>query len=259
MVFIIVFLITLFFFSGFATSEQTLSDEAKKTGQAILSDFKDYYSLKNFGKVGIGLGVSGMIANTSADQNIRDWFQDSVRDEDTDHFSGAVKNLGSWRRVTPLYAMLAASGYLFDNVSVMRETGTFGARTLRAFLVGMPSVLFWQFSLGAARPSDEKDSKWHPGEDNNSASGHTFTGAAPFLTAAKMTENVYLKSFLYLGSTATGFSRINDDQHYFSQTVLGWWLAFLAVESVDKVNKSRVIVTPLPVHDGLGIMATWNF
>ena len=233
--------------------------ESKRISHLIVSDFKDYYSLSNFGKVGIGLCFAGIIANTDADENIQDWVQDSVVDDDTDDFSKAVKNIGSWKRVTPVYLGFAASGYLFKNEGFMKGTGTWGGKTFRALLVGMPSILFWQFALGAGRPSDGGDSKWHPGEDNNSASGHTFTGAVPFITAAKMTDNLYLKSLCYVGSTFTGFSRINDNQHYVSQTVLGWWLGYLAVESIDKTDKSNFQIAPLPVRDGFGITAMYRF
>jgi hypothetical protein len=256
----IVWLATLLFFPQVAhTSQLTLCNEAKKAGLAILSDFKEYYSLTTLCKTTIGMGVSGIIANTEADEDIQEWVQDDVRSEETDHFSKTVKELGNWQRVAPLYLALAASGTLFNGNGFMRETGGFGEKSFRALLVGMPAVLFWQFSLGASRPSDQKESRWHPGEDNNSVSGHAFTGAVPFLTAARMSGDPYLKSFLYLGSTATAFSRINDDQHYFSQAILGWWFAFLAVESVDRMNKNQITFSPMVIDDGFGIVGTFIF
>jgi hypothetical protein len=69
------------------------------------------------------------------------------------------------------------------------------------------------------------------------------------LTAAKMTDNPFLKYPLYVGSTLTGLSRINDNKHYFSQAVLGWWIAFLAVNSV--AGKKVVFA---PSTDGIGIL-----
>lgn len=233
--------------------------ESKRVSRMIGSDFKDYYSLDNLGKVGMGLLFSGSIANTRADENFQDWVQDSVVSDDTNDFSKAVKDLGSWKQVTPIYLGIAASGYVFKHYGFMEVPGTWAGKTFRALFVGMPSILFWQFALGAGRPSDGEGSEWHPGEDNNSASGHTFTGAVPFLTAGKMADNVCLKSLFYIGSTFTGFSRINDNQHYVSQTLLGWWLAFLAVESVDKTDKQNIQVMPVPVQDGFGITVTYHF
>jgi len=255
-----IFIVYIIFFvvcNAWAESEKpSYSNQVKEN---IFSDFKHFYSLKNQAFIGIGIAGAGIIANTSADENVQDWVQDSVVSEDTDDFSKVVKELGSWKKMTPVYLGLYGLGKIFEDTKIGKNTGSWSSETFRGLLVGMPSVLLWQITLGAARPSDEEDSKWHPFEDNNSASGHTFTGAVPFLTAAKNTDNIYIRSLLYLGSTFTGFSRINDHQHYLSQTILGWWLAYSAVESIYKTEKKRFTVMPIPVKEGFGAMVTFRF
>ena len=69
-----------------------------------------------------------------------------------------------------------------------------------------------------------------------------------------MTENSYLKYFFYLGSMLTGWSRINDNSHYFSQTALGWWRTYLSGTSIGEgeTEKKKVVVAPAPVADGVG-------
>jgi hypothetical protein len=75
------------------------------------------------------------------------------------------------------------------------------------------------------------------------------------LSAALMTENVYLKTFLYPGSTFCGISHINDDKHYFSQVALGWWLAYLSAKSIQKsdIQEKKIHVVPTVLNDGIGI------
>lgn len=245
--------------NGWAESEDSNPSGCMYLKNTLFSDFKNFYSLKNQANVGIGIALSGILANTSSDENFQDWVQDSVVNEDTNNFSDAVKEMGSWTKVAPVYLGLWGVGSLLKNTRIGNETRSFSSETARGLFVGMPSVLLWQFVLGASRPSDEGDSKWHPFEDNNSASGHTFTGAVPFLTAARRTDNIYLKSLFYLGSTFTGYSRINDHQHYLSQTILGWWLAYSAVESIHKTENSKVAITPFPMDDGLGFYFTFRF
>ena len=86
-------------------------------------------------------------------------------------------------------------------------------------------------------------------------SGHAFMGAIPFLSAAKMTEDPYLKATFYVASTLPGLSRITDDDHYPSQVLLGWWIAYLAASAVDEVNISRshVSIFPMMIPDGAGV------
>jgi hypothetical protein len=108
--------------------------------------------------------------------------------------------------------------------------------------------------LGSGRP-DRHDSHWHPFRDVHGISGHTFTGAIPFLTAAAMTDNPWLRGALFLGSFATGWSRIHDDRHYLSQAALGWWVAYLAVRSVDQTQDEQrsLLVAPTVFPDGAGV------
>ncbi len=56
----------------------------------------------------------------------------------------------------------------------------------------------------------------------------------PFLSAAKMTDNIWLKGGLYVASNFPALSRVNDDAHYFSQAFRGWWLAYVAESAVDR-------------------------
>ena len=242
-----------------AQAEWRIVEGTRKVKDAVVSDFKAYYSLDVQVKAAIGMAVSGIIANTEVDENIQEWYQEDLRDEETDDVSKAVKELGDWQKATPLYLALAVSGALCNENRFMGGVGLFGERSFRALLAGMPSVLFWQLSLGAARPSDQEGSRWRPGEDNNSVSGHAFTGAVPFLTAASMTDNLCLKAIFFLGSSATAFSRINDDQHYLSQAILGWWFAFLAVGSVDRVASGPLTLSPMVSDDGGGVVATLLF
>ncbi len=142
--------------------------------------------------------------------------------------------------------------------------GEWGQRCLRATLVGVPPLLILQRGLGASRP-DENDSHWRPFNDSNGVSGHNFMGAVPFIVAAKMTDKPYLKYPLYMASTLCGLSRINDDKHYFSQIVLGWWLAYLAADSVFKTEKEKeqkLTIAPMFLPGkggGGGIIVTYRF
>jgi hypothetical protein len=105
--------------------------------------------------------------------------------------------------------------------------------------------------LGASRPAG--DSRWHPFRDVHGVSGHTFVGAVPFLTAAAMVDEPLYKVPLVLGSFLTGWARIHNDNHYFSQAALGWWIAYLSVRSVNQTQRERAVSFSPFTPDGPGV------
>jgi membrane-associated phospholipid phosphatase len=120
--------------------------------------------------------------------------------------------------------------------------GEYACRTTRGYLVGTPSLLVFQSLLGSDRPSsgNARGSYWHPFYEDHAVSGHSFIGAIPFITAAQMVEKPWQKGVFYACSMLTAWSRVNDNQHYLSQAVLGWYLAYLSVRSVSQTEGTRL-------------------
>lgn len=231
---------------GLALGDSLIKDLAN-----IKNDFKNFYlSGDNFLRLGIGIGCAGLFANTSMDGDIQEFYQDNIRSDVTDDLSKILKIPGNIFITPPV---LLGTYLLFKDSS----TGEWAQKSLRAMAVGAPAGLLLQRVTGASRPS-EGDSKWRPFNDANGLSGHAFIGAIPFITAAKMNENPYMKGLLYGLSVLPGLSRINDNEHYFSQTALGWYLALLscnAVEKTDMKKDTRFAIVPLSDR---GVMITIN-
>jgi hypothetical protein len=224
----------------------------------VSEDYINFYSVESLGKLAIGTGVAGVLANTSADEEIQDWYQESLRSNNTDSFSKVVKQFGDGSITVPLYIGVALLGELTRDTNFGSTTGRWGRKSLRVLWVGVPPMLLLQRVLGASRP-DEGDSHWQSFNDDNGVSGHSFMGAVPFLTAAEMTDNSYMKYTLYLASTLAGWSRINDNDHYLSQAALGWWMAYLSVKSTDRTDRRKVIISPAIMHNGATISITFLF
>lgn len=155
-------------------------------------------------------------------------------------------------------ALLAASvNYINTDTAI----GNWGANASRAYIVGLPAVWAMQWTTGAARPGEaDTGSAWRPIniQDGHGVSGHSFVGAVPFLTIAAMNpDNAWVKYPAYLASAAAGWSRINDDAHFPSQVVLGWYMAWEAVNSVTDTNKQKkgLTIAPMAGLDGFGLMA----
>ncbi len=224
----------------------------------VRSDYRNYYSWDTARGLLWGLAGGAVLANTSLDEGIQDWYQDDVRSRGTDNFSAFWKTFGEGQIFIPAYIGLAVAGRICERVPVCGLAGDFGDRVTRGYLVGAPPMLLMQFALGGSRPGETNHgSEWRMFEDNNAVSGHAFIGAVPFITAAQMTERPLLKGFFYACSVLPAYSRVNDDCHYFSQICLGWWMAYLACRSVDETNAApgRLAMFPIasPQMAGAGV------
>ncbi len=254
---------------GEALSPETLDDRValgpqlrrwlQETGHKVRADHGQYYSRHTLSDLALGVALAAPLANTSLDHDFRDWWQDDVRSSDTDRAAVFWKVLGEGAILIPAMACLNLAGEALDDRPAFDLAGEFGNRATRAYLVGAPPMLFMQFLLGASRPGEtDYHSRWKPFDDWNSVSGHAFIGAVPFITAAGMTENRTARAFLYLGSAGTAWSRVNDDAHYLSQAILGWYMAYLACRSIHATDRDRepLHIVPLagPELNGLGLL-----
>lgn len=229
-------------------SDGRLSAELRRRGQTIWRDHRHFYSWRSIYGTALGFAAGGAMANTSIDQHFRNWYRDDVRCSGTDNVASFFKTFGEGRIFIPAFAGLAVLDIFCDDLPVLGVAGDFGDRVTRAYLVGAPPMLVMQLVTGASRPGEAShDSQWRPFTDNNGVSGHAFMGAVPFLTAARMCDNFWLKSGLYILSTFTAWSRVNDDRHYLSQACLGWWMAYMACRAVDQTEYEERLFSLAPI------------
>ena len=227
-----------------------------ETGCKLGADFENYFSWITMRDLMLGVGLGAVAANTSLDQNFQDWYQNDVGTTGSDKVADFWKTFGERRIFFPAFAGLAVAGTLCQDFPGGGPVADFGGRTTRAYLIGGPPLLLMQYALGASRPMEPPhDSHWKPYDDNNGVSGHAFVGAVPFITAAKMTEDPYLKGGLYFFSSLTAWSRVNDDRHYLSQAWLGWWMAYLTCRAIDQTeyDDRNLTFTPISTPEMIGM------
>lgn len=231
--------------------------------QSVKSDHCHFYSEQSLARLAGGTLIAGVMANTSIDRKLHDGYQASVASQgEWSELFHSPKVLGNGKYTIPTFVVAWAAGAAFDETRTGSLVGDWGERSLRTFLVGVPPLIVMQQLTGGSRPGETAhNSEWRPFHDDNGVSGHSFMGALPFLTAAKMTDNPWLKVAFYVGSTATGISRINDSAHYPSQAVLGWWIAWLATDAVDRTQaaSSTWTLAPYPDPQTTGIALAVDF
>ena len=228
----------------------------------IKQDYANYYSWHNAAWLAVGFGIAAPLANTDVDQKIRDWYQTDVRSADTDKFAKIAKGFGTGGYVIPGVVAVWLTGEMFYDTPCGDALSQWGLRTMRAAAVGTPPMLLMQYVTGGSRPSDpHPHSDWRPFNDNNGVSGHSFICGLVFIDAAKMSDELPVKMGFYALSTMAGWSRVNDDAHYTSQVILGWWMAYCEATAVDNTNhqESNWSIMPLPMIDGAGMAITYQY
>jgi membrane-associated phospholipid phosphatase len=243
---------------GHRRNTKPLFKELRKYKESLKS-FYQWDTALNFS---VALGLGATLANTSCDGSFRNWYQDNVRSSGTDDLTRAFKPFGEGFLI-PVYVVTSVTYRYIDeywelDAGCGKNFGEWASRSSRAILVGFPPLLLGQNLLGASRPNENVwGSQWKPFSDDNGISGHAFLGTIPFITAAQMTDRIWLKSLFYFGSTLTLWNRINDDSHYLSQVILGWYLAYLSCRAVTRTeipNMGRgLTVFPLVTTDTIGV------
>ncbi|HVN71214.1 MAG TPA: phosphatase PAP2 family protein [Desulfomonilia bacterium] len=262
----ILFMALTVFFSG--TVHASDGDGAAnlspgKAWNTVRLDYEQFYTRYRLVRLMLAYGLGDIAANTDADQHLQDWYQDHVRSSGTDRASTIAKNFGNGWYIVPLTVASAALGtYVLPRGEAGSALGTWGGRSLRAILVGGPAVVVMRSVTGASRPSENNGSQWRPFKSTHGVSGHAFIGAIPFLTLARMYEDYwYVKYPLYLASTLTAISRINDNQHFPSQAALGWYMAWEATDSIAERDSGGRKVKILPILGyntyGLQVYIEW--
>lgn len=231
-----------------ARYRSNLRSALRDTRCKVRSDLENYYSWVTMRDLLIGISAAGVLANTSIDGNFHQWYQEDVRSRGTDHFASFWRTWGVGEIFIPAFVGLGLAGALVEDRSAIDHLGAFGGNVARSYAVGAPPMLLMQFTLGSSRPDETGvGSQWMPFSDDNGVSGHAFIGAVPFLTAARMTENPWIKGGLYVCSTFPGWSRINDRYHYLSQVGLGWWMAYLSCRAVQQTDADEESFSFVPL------------
>ena len=222
-------------------TEPSVANRGTRRFADLRDDYRNFYTESDLQFAVMGLAIGATFAHTDIDEDFRNWWQDDVRSNAWGDFSNFAKPLGDGHISVAIMGAALVGGALADETRLGSATNTWGNRSLRAVAVGAPPLLLLQVATGAGRPGDSTaESDWRPFQDGNGVSGHAFMGAVPFIVAAQMTDNPLLSGLWYTGSMMTGISRINDDDHYLSQVVLGWWLAKMACDAVDKTEGRKV-------------------
>jgi len=213
----------------------------RSTGNAPLfkgsgKHWRRNYGRRSFIRLGGATVLSGILIYSGIDKAVEQFHTTTIRSAITDKAAHGVKVFGE-RFWFLNWALLAATDAWYRSSPLTR----LGRSSFEAMVVGLPLLWTVQRGLGANRPSsDDGSPHWRPMNADNSASGHTFIAAVPLLVAAQQLPWKPAAAITRLLSVLTGWSRINDRKHYLSQVILGWTIAWNAVQAVTEKDEQEI-------------------
>lgn len=204
----------------------------------LIEDMNNFYSKKTFYYALRGFTIAAPMTVSGTDEKIDAFWQTKIRTKNTDHFAHVFKQFGENKTFIIMISAGTTAGYLMRSNALGRFIFDFSINTMRGTFIGLPAVVAMQNVLGASRPHEGRGPSYRPFHNDHGVSGHSYMGAIPFLTLAKMSDDLLVKVICTGAASLTGLSRINDRAHYMSQVIMGWAFAYAAVEAVHKTNSS---------------------
>jgi hypothetical protein len=142
-------------------------------------DYGTFYSPRNLGALAVGIAAAAPLANTSADQDVRDWYQKRVHTDDVQPFADVCNYGGqAWVILPVALELMALNGRFGEDWQSDGGILEWSNRCCRTIALGYPPVVSLYGILGAGRPKSG-DSHWEPFNHFHGVSGHTFIGAVP--------------------------------------------------------------------------------
>ena len=153
-----------------------------------------------------------------ADHGIDLWIQDH-RSSNSDAVAAVLRNGGEPALAVGVGGGMALAGLISGHDGLRRS----GERVLAAVgVAGLTSVAI-KFPVGRLRPSDTDDPYVFKPFSGNDAfpSGHTTVAFALAASLSGEIHNPWVSAVLYAGAAGTGWSRLNDHLHWFSDVLMG--------------------------------------
>jgi len=230
---------------------------------SIQTDYSTAYSTHYFIQTGSLVGVSGLIANTPVDKEVRENWQAHIRGPLSNAIASPATAIGGVPQcyaAMPFYLGLQWIADLHPDYYTAQWLGLWANHAFRITTLVAPHQWLLTEALGAGRPT-QGNAHWHPLNSHRrkrGVSGHAAYGAIPFLSAATLMETPWKRNAFYILSTLPAFARVNDDKHYFSQALLGWGLTYISSEVVIHSQES-LRWKLVPLKDGLALVYTYKY
>ena len=200
--------------------------------------------------------VGGVAVASLADRGVDIWVQDH-RSAHSDKLAAAFKKGGEPALVLGVGGGMALGGVISGHDGLQRS----GERVLAsAAVAGLTSVAI-KISVGRVRPSDTDDPYVFKPFSGHDAfpSGHTTVAFALATSLSEEIHNPWVSAALYTGAAGTGWSRLNDHRHWFSDVLMGSAIGITGAKVIEGRWRIFGLAPPKFLVDPAGARLEWRY
>ncbi len=175
--------------------------------------------------------AGGVAVASAADLTVRDYVQDH-----RSHFLDSKLSIFRRAGQPEVYATVSLGVYGVGLISGSKEVTRAGRRLVAAVGLAGASALAVKELVGRIRPDGAPGDQYRfkPFSGNDAfPSGHTTAAFALATSLSDDINNTYASIALYSAAGFTAWSRINDNRHWFSDTMAGAALGVLSAKLVN--------------------------
>lgn len=215
-------------------------------------------------KLAAAAGITGALF--LADESLRDVWQDDLRNDGSDFLADATRDFGH----TPVIVGSALGVYAISEAFGLKREKAVSLMVLESFLLTALTIDGMKYVTGRERPN-KADSAFDfegPLKGDTNASfpsghaGHAFS-VASVIAEVYGEENPWVPWVSYGLATATAFSRINDNKHWFSDVFVGSALGLAIGKMVTRFNpfleRNDLEMVPLATAGAQGVGMRYQF
>ena len=180
-------------------------------------------------QVGIGLAAAGLTLET-LDAPVRRWAQ-RQRSSTTNDVANVFRQGGEPQVYLGVGGLVAITGLVTHNDNVTRS----GGRLLASVVLAQALTQASKRVLGRERPfvsGDEKQFHLFSGGDASMPSGHATAAFALATAASNELHSTPASIAFYTVAAGTAWSRLNDDQHWLSDVLVGGAIGVVSAQFI---------------------------
>lgn len=221
------------------------------------------YDRDDWIRVAVIAGITGTLI--LADDALMDFWQDTVRSGTTDDLATAFEVFGQEEMIYGL-----ASAYALAEVLGMKREKATALLALESFALSGALVAGMKWITGRERP-DDADNAYDfngPGGAGTNASfpsGHTVAafGAASVIAEMYGDKWPVVPWIAYTAATGTALSRVNNEDHWFSDVFAAGAIGYFVGKMVTRLNpflvRNNMTINPFAVSGGAGAALSFRF
>jgi len=259
--------IIFFYFININSISQTIESKTDTSSAINVPNLNNNYQKNDvthyFLKLGVGLSASAV--SLIIDDEIRDLFN-ADKKLNNNSLLKIGHTYGDFYYNIYFSGALILSQFITDNHEFART----GKALFESIVVGSLFSISLKYIFGRSRPYKREGNfkfNWFESENINNSlpSGHVITAFTTSTILSKWIDNDFASVFLYGLAGLTAYQRIETDNHWFSDILLGASIGYLTAEyfynqnQIESCGNKSYYVIPFFSHYSSGVTLSYSF